>query len=70
MGPGRSTRWGTSWLTAGFGRSVLTGPDSPVTEFIPALRTVQLVFMSCTRFQLVIGCDCMRRPEVDDSRCE
>ena len=21
--------------------------------------------MSCTRFQLVIGCDCMHRPEVD-----
>ena len=38
-GPGRSMQPGTSWLTAGFGRSVLTGPDSPVTEFIPALRT-------------------------------
>ena len=39
-GPGRSTRPGTSWLTAGLGRSMLTGPDSPVTEFIPALRTM------------------------------
>jgi hypothetical protein len=25
---------------------------------------------TCTRFQLVIGRDCMRRPEVDNSRCE
>ena len=39
-GPRRSTRPGTSWLMAGLGRSMLTGPDSPVTEFIPALRTV------------------------------
>ena len=39
-GPRRSTRPGTSWLMAGLGRSMLTGPDSPVTEFIPALRSV------------------------------
>ena len=39
-GPGFSTRPGTSWLMAGLGRSMLTGPDSLVTEFISALRTM------------------------------
>jgi hypothetical protein len=70
---GRAARRGRGprgYVTASRGRSVLTGPYSPVTKFIPALRTVQFVFMSCTRFQLVIGCDCMRRAKVDNSRCE
>jgi hypothetical protein len=47
---------------------MLTGPDaydSLVTEFIPALRTVGVVCVSRTWFQLVIGRDCMRRLEVN-----